>query len=39
MNDFLRYVRGAKMPAWEAPNTLAKYSLTTSAVQKARLSE
>lgn len=33
--DFLAYVRGEKMPEWEAPNTLSKYCLLTKAVEMA----
>jgi hypothetical protein len=35
--QFLRYVRGQDtMPAWEKPNMLAKYSVTTRGVEMSR---
>ena len=33
---FLRSIRTGEMPAWEEPNTLAKYYITTTAVERAR---
>ena len=29
--DFLRYLKGGKLPSWEVPNMLAKYYTTTEA--------
>lgn len=34
-SDFLRYVRGERMPEWETANTLSKYCLLAKAVEKA----
>lgn len=34
--SFLRYLDGAPMPEWESANTLAKYFITTGAVEIAR---
>jgi predicted dehydrogenase len=34
--QFLKYVNGAPMPAWERPNMLAKYFITTKALELAR---
>lgn len=34
-SDFLRYVRGERMPEWETANTLSKYYLLAKAVEKA----
>jgi predicted dehydrogenase len=33
--QFLKYVNGAPMPAWEEPNMLAKYYITTKALEMA----
>jgi predicted dehydrogenase len=33
--NFLQYLKNKNMPAWEVPNMLAKYFLTTSALQLA----
>ena len=33
---FLRSIRTGEMPAWEEVNTLAKYYITTTAVERAR---
>jgi predicted dehydrogenase len=39
MRDFLRYVRDRRtLPAWERPNMLAKYYVTTEGTRLARLS-
>lgn len=36
MEAFLQYVKEGKQPAWEVPNTLAKYYTTTEALKLAR---
>ncbi|MGX5816560.1 putative oxidoreductase C-terminal domain-containing protein [Chitinophaga lutea] len=36
MDNFLQYVREGGVPAWEGPNTLAKYYTTTQALEMAR---
>ena len=36
---FLAYLDGKSVPAWERANTIAKYHITTSAVEKSRLKE
>jgi len=39
MERFLRYLAEGKLPAWEAPNTLAKYYTTTEAYRLSRSAE
>jgi hypothetical protein len=34
--NFLTYLKNRNMPAWEVPNMLAKYYLTTKALEVAR---
>jgi hypothetical protein len=36
MKKFLGYLEHRDMPAWEVPNTLAKYYTTTKALEIAR---
>ncbi len=33
---YLQYLREGKLPAWEVPNMLTKYRITTSALERAR---
>jgi predicted dehydrogenase len=37
--NFLEYLRKGNMPAWEVPNMLAKYFITTKALEKAIVSK
>jgi len=36
MERFLKYLSEGKLPAWEAPNMLAKYYTTTRALEIAK---
>lgn len=35
MNRFLQYIKDGELPSWEVPNMLAKYYLTTTALEMA----
>ena len=37
--QFLKYVNGAPMPVWERPNMLAKYFITTKALEMAKTND
>jgi len=36
VKNYLTYLKGTELPAWEVPNMLAKYYTTTKAAEKAR---
>jgi len=36
MQNYLNYLKAGKMPAWEVPNMIAKYFITTQALALAK---